>query len=64
MYILYSLKMQGYWNGSNYTSDLTQALRFQRVDAIIFAARRYDERGHGLLPVALEDLTAVKEFRS
>jgi hypothetical protein len=58
------MKMQGWWNGYNYTSDLNEALKFSRTDAIVTAAKRYDERGYGLIPVAIEDLNSIKEFRA
>jgi hypothetical protein len=64
MYYIYSLRSNGWWNGANYTSDLKEALKFPRTEAIVFAARRFDERGHGLLPVAIEDLNSIKDMKA
>lgn len=59
-YLLWSGKMQGWFTTSGtYGSDLDNAARLPRDEALAIAKRHKTQAGHGMMPVRLEDLEAV-----
>lgn len=59
-YALWSAKLQGWMSRTGtYDSRLSEAQRYSRTDAIIFARKQKGDETFGLLPIALDDLEAI-----
>jgi hypothetical protein len=59
-YVLYSPRGQGWFTrASTYSSDITEAKKFSRDDAIRFCKKHRTAAGHNMIPVRQEDIDAL-----
>lgn len=59
-YLLYSPRGQGWFTpSSTYNSDIAQAKRMPREDAIAMVKKHRTDAGHNMLPIRLSDMEAL-----